>query len=259
MEEIKYKLDVFEGPLDLLLHLIEINKVDIYDIPIAEITDQYLAYISEMDFYDMDLASDFLVMASQLLRIKSEMLLPKKETDEEETDPRADLVQRLIEYKKYRYLAGKLAGRGKIAERYCFKGTTIPDDLEYVPEPPDLDELTAGIDGSDLQRIFQDVMRRSFNKIDPIRSKFGKIRKEPVDYTEKSKQVRSYIRKKRRNISFRKMLTDNTSKEEVIVTFLVILEMMKDGSIQTRQEKLFDDIVINVRDTEENREAEKEK
>ena len=99
MAAIDIKLNVFEGPLDLLLHLIEKNKVDIYDIPISEITEQYLAYIREMEEEDLDVMSDFLVMAATLLRIKAKMLLPAKEDDEEEGDPREELVLRLLEYK----------------------------------------------------------------------------------------------------------------------------------------------------------------
>jgi segregation and condensation protein A len=101
---IPVKLEVFEGPLDLLLHLIEKNKIDIYDIPIALITEQYMDYLKEMEKQDLDNMSEFLVMAATLLKIKSRMLLPQEETDEEEPeDPRQELVERLLEYKKYRY------------------------------------------------------------------------------------------------------------------------------------------------------------
>ena len=104
--EMTFKLEVFEGPLDLLLHLIDINKIDIYDIPIAMITDQYMDYIHRMQIEDMDVTSDFLVMAATLLRIKSKMLLPVEKADAEETgeDPRMELVNRLLEYKTYKYI-----------------------------------------------------------------------------------------------------------------------------------------------------------
>ena len=110
---ISVKLEVFEGPLDLLLHLIEKNKVDIYDIPIVLITDQYLEYVSAMQERDMDVMSEFLVMAATLLRIKSKMLLPKddSEEDEEEDDPRKELVERLLEYKMYKYASFELKDR----------------------------------------------------------------------------------------------------------------------------------------------------
>ena len=105
--ELKFKLEVFEGPLDLLLHLIEKNKLDIYDIPIAQITDQYVEYVREMAKSDLDVASEFLVMAAQLLMIKSKMLLPKPEEEEEETDPellKEELTKRLLELKMIKYL-----------------------------------------------------------------------------------------------------------------------------------------------------------
>ena len=111
--EISYKLDNFEGPLDLLLHLIEKNKVSIYDIPIVLITEQYLEYVNQMDHEDLDVVSDFLVMAATLLRIKSKMLLPVEKADAEETgeDPRMELVNRLLEYKTYKYIAQELKDR----------------------------------------------------------------------------------------------------------------------------------------------------
>ena len=99
---ISYKLDAFEGPLDLLLHLIEKNKINIYDIPIAEITEQYLEYVNHLEEEDLEIVSDFLIMAVSLLEMKAKMLLPKEEGEEEEVDPREELVERLLEYKKYK-------------------------------------------------------------------------------------------------------------------------------------------------------------
>ena len=102
--ELEFKLEKFEGPLDLLLHLIDKNKVDIYDIPIADITDQYMEYVRQMEEEDMDVMSEFLVMAATLLDIKCRMLLPKEVNEEGEEDPRAELVQKLLEYKMYKYM-----------------------------------------------------------------------------------------------------------------------------------------------------------
>ena len=120
---ISVKLEVFEGPLDLLLHLIEKNKVDIYDIPIVEITAQYLEYIQNMETEDMNIMSEFLVMAATLLDIKCKMLLPKEVNEEgEEEDPRAELVQKLLEYKMYKYMSYELKDRQVDAGRTLFKG-----------------------------------------------------------------------------------------------------------------------------------------
>jgi segregation and condensation protein A len=124
----------------------------------------------------------------------------------------------------------------------------MPDDLEYTPEPIDLDSLVGDMDLTDLGRIFQEVMKRRADKIDPIRSRYGQIEEEPVNFAEKSAQVRSEIKRRGKKISFRGLLSEKTSKEEVIVTFLVILEMMKEGSVTATQDKPFDDILIEVKD-----------
>ena len=128
MEQLTYKLEHFEGPLDLLLHLIEKDKIDIYDIPIVEITAQYMDYVYHMEEEDLDIVSDFLVMAATLLDIKSQMLLPREVTEEgEEIDPRAELVQRLLEYKKYKYMGQVLEGREDSADRYLTSSRPFPE------------------------------------------------------------------------------------------------------------------------------------
>ena len=125
METISYKLEHFEGPLDLLLHLIEKNKINIYDIPIVEITAQYLDYVRHMEREDLNIVSEFLVMAATLLDIKAKMLLPKEVDEEgEEIDPRAELVMRLLEYKKYRLMADELADREDGALKHLYKPST---------------------------------------------------------------------------------------------------------------------------------------
>ena len=127
--DLKVKLQVFEGPLDLLLHLLEKNKVNIYDIPIVEITSQYMEYINEMKRHDLNIVSEFLVMAATLLDIKSRMLLPKEETQEEEEDPRAELVQKLLEYKMYKCMSYELKDRQIDAQKTLFKRPTIPREV----------------------------------------------------------------------------------------------------------------------------------
>ena len=133
---IQVKLEAFDGPLDLLLHLIEKNKVDIFDIPIVLITEQYLEYVSGLDAKDMDVMSEFLVMAATLVRIKSKMLLPKEEVEEEEAeDPRQELVERLLEYKMYKYASFELKDRQYDAAKVFFKEPSIPKEVsEYKDE-----------------------------------------------------------------------------------------------------------------------------
>ena len=243
--DIEFKLQAFEGPLDLLLHLIEKNKIDIYDIPIVEITDQYLEYVSNMPKDDLDLASEFLVMAATLIDIKSRMLLPK-EVDEngEEIDPRAELVERLIQYKMYKYAASELRDLQVYAGKALYKEPTIPDEVaQYVP-PVDLDKLLEDVNLAKLNEIFQMVLKRQVDKIDPVRSKFGKIEMEEISLPEKITFVSNEIRKKKR-CSFKQLLEKQGSKMEVIVSFLAILELIKVGEIEVHQDKTFDDIYID--------------
>ena len=252
MDVIRYKIQDFEGPLDLLLHLVDVNKIDLYDIPIAQITDQYMEYIGDPALADMETSSSFLVMASQLLYLKSRMLLPQPvvlEDGEEEEDPKMILARMLLEYKMFKQLGAQLKERRKDAALYCFKEETLPEDLEYEPKPVDLDALVGDMGLSDLKRIFEDVIKKSFDRVDVTRSSFGRIEEEPVDYKKKSGQIRSYIRKTRKGISFRKMLENTASRDEIIVTFLVILEMIREGAVSTRQDKLFDDILIEAAET----------
>ncbi|WP_294148287.1 ScpA family protein [uncultured Clostridium sp.] len=247
---ISYKLENFEGPLDLLLHLIEKNKVSIYDIPIVLITQQYLDYVSRMEKTDLDIVSEFLVMAATLIDIKSRMLLPAQDEEEEdEEDPRAELVRRLLEYKTYKYMAQELEEREQDAERLLFKDPTIPKEvLKYEP-PVDLDSLLDGLTLAKLQSIFDSVMKRKEDKIDPVRSNFGTIRKEPVSLEQKIGSVMQYARK-HRTFSFRQILEKQTGRLEVVVTFLAVLELMKMGKICLTQEALFDDMYIETLEPE---------
>ena len=139
---ISVKLEAFEGPLDLLLHLIEKNKIDIYDIPIVEITAQYLDYIRQMQREDMNVMSEFLVMAATLIDIKCKMLLPKEvNEDGEEEDPRAELVQKLLEYKMYKYMSYELKDRLSVSGKVLYKDPTIPEEVAKYEQPVDLEEL----------------------------------------------------------------------------------------------------------------------
>ena len=247
---ISYKLEKFEGPLDLLLHLIEKNKVDIYDIPIVEITQQYLDYVNQMEREDLNVVSDFLVMAATLLDIKSRMLLPAETNEEgEEEDPRAELVARLLEYKRYKLMAQELLDMEENVGDLLFKAPTVPREVAKYEPPVDLDKLLDGLTLARLQGIFESVMKRKEEKVDPIRSSFGTIKKEPVSLETKILNVMGYARK-HRTFSFRQILTRQTDKLEVVVTFLAILELMKIGKIHLTQEHTFDDMYIETLEAE---------
>ena len=244
MNSISVKLEAFEGPLDLLLHLIEKNEVDIYDIPIAMITEQYLDYIKKMQTEDMNIMSEFLVTAATLLDIKCRMLLPKEvNEDGEEEDPRAEPVAQLIEYKLYKYLSFELRDCRVDAVKTLFGRPSMPKEIEEYEQPVDYEALVGDMDLSKLNQIFKAMMKKQTDKIDPIRSGFGKIEKDEVSIEEKTEYIENYIREHKR-FSFRELLEKQTSRMNLVVTFLVILELMKTGEIVIAQNSLFDDIMI---------------
>lgn len=243
---IPVKLEVFEGPLDLLLHLIDKNKIDIYDIPIAMITEQYLEYVSRMDKSDMNVVSEFLVMAATLLDIKSRMLLPQEEEEGEEVeDPRAELVEKLLEYKLCKYMSSELRDMQSEAGITFVRKEMLPPEVEAYKPPVDYEELLGDATLAKLNEIFKTMLKRQEDRVDNVRSSFGKIEKEKVDMERKENYLRFFFGANRR-CSFRQLLEDQHSKEEIIVTFLIVLEMIKTGDIIVRQNDLFDDIEIEV-------------
>ena len=248
---IPLKLQVFEGPMDLLMHLIEKNKIDIYDIPIVTITDQYLEYVRQMEHSDMNVTSEFLVMAATLLDIKSRMLLPREEDEEgEEEDPRDELVRRLLEYKMYKFMSEELREKSRHAGLSYFREQDLPEEVRsYVP-PLNYEELIGDRTAQSLRNVFADVMKRRKSRVDPIRSGFGKINREVISVADKTLYIRAYLQS-HPHADFREMLELEDSKEEIIVTFLVILELMKHQKIRITQEEAFGKILIDLVDPEE--------
>ena len=245
---LEVKLQVFEGPLDLLLYLIEKNKVDIYDIPIVDITEQYLEYIRQMRREDMNVMSEFLVMAATLIDIKCRMLLPKEvNEDGEEEDPRTELVEKLLEYKMYKIMSYELKDKQMDAGKVWFKNRTMPKEVADYTPPVDYEQLIGEVNLSGLREIFESVMKRREDKIDPIRSQFGKIEKDEVDMDAKMSYVQDFILLQRK-CSFRNLLEKQHSKMEIIVTFMVVLELMKIGKILIEQQEAFGDIYITSKE-----------
>ncbi len=238
-------LEKFEGPLDLLLHLIEKNKINIYDIPIVEITEQYMEYIRQMQEQDMEVMSEFLVMAATLLNIKSKMLLPQEEPEntEEPVDPRQELVERLLQYKMYKYASLELSDRQLDAGRVLFKEANLPPEIADYKEPIDTQALLSDLTLQKLHSIFESVMKKQVEKIDPVRSKFGRIEKEEVSMSKKMREIQEYALANKR-FSFRALLMEQYDKMDVVVTFLCILELMKIGRMHVVQEEIFDEIEI---------------
>ena len=252
--ELKVKLEAFEGPLDLLLHLLDRNKVDIYDIPIVEITNQYMDYMEAMKGEALEVTSEFLVMAATLLAIKSRMLLPKSDADGDldEEDPRADLVRQLLEYKLYKYMADQLRDQQSLAKLHFYHSPSMPEEVRAYEPPADPNRLIedSGVDLNRLYEVFQEVLRRQERRIDPIRAKFGNIKREEISVDDRIANLRAYARS-RRFFSFESLLRKSGSRTETVVTFLAILEMMKAGDIVVCQEERFGEIRIESRLAEE--------
>lgn len=243
--KLEFKINEFEGPLDLLLHLIEKNKFNIFDIPIVEITEQYLDYVNQIQEENLDIMSEFLVMAATLISIKAKMLLPKQEEeDDDEEDPRAELVRRLLEYKMYKYASFELKDMELDAVRVYYKPATIPKEVQNYREEIDASEVVGDTTLAQLSEIFHQVMKRTVDRVDPIRSKFGTIEREEIRIEDKMEEIRTGV-KGLKGINFKTLLEVQASKMNIIVTFMAVLELMKLGDIIIRQEKLFGDIIID--------------
>ena len=247
---IPVSLPVFEGPLDLLLHLIEKNKIDIYDIPIMSITGQYMDYIRQMEKTDLGVMSEFLVMAATLLEIKARMLLPAEVDEEgEEVDPRAELAERLAEYKHFRELAAKLkegAGRAGLS---FYREPGIPEEVAAYEPPKNAEELIGDLTADRLWEAFNDIMKRADDKTDPVRSSFGDIEKEEVGIEERMVYVEDYLRANPRT-SFSILMEEGGRRDRryLVVTFLAILELMRAGKMRAVQDGTFGEIYIEAGD-----------
>ena len=241
--ELSLKLDSFEGPLDLLLHLIEKNKINIYDIPISLITEKYLEYLALMQEEKLEDLSEFIVMAATLLDIKARMLLPKPELELEEEDPRAELVARLLEYKKFKLLSGDLRLMQEGSERFFYREKHLPREVEKYRPPVDLDRLLQDVTEDKLYRICQEILKRLEDKQDNQHSHFGEIEREAVRIGDRLDYVRERVLKPGRH-SFRSLLGRAATKLEVVVTFMAILELIKTGEIRLTEDSTRDDFTL---------------
>lgn len=240
----KVKIPVFEGPLALLMHLIEKNEVDIYDIPIAVITEQYLEYLDMAGEIDLELTSEFLVMACTLLTIKAKMLLPKPKIaneEVEEVDPRQELIDKLLEYKEYKEKASSLKdleeGQGKVYWRQI-------DEVQLLKEFPPPNPI-GNVTLEDLLEAFQNVLTRL-----EVENETVSITREEVSLQDRISYIQTRLREKPRGLAFSDLFEKKISREKVVVTFLAVLELTRRGVIMVRQHCLFADIIIFSRDPE---------
>ncbi len=229
-----FTIDKFSGPLDLLLHLIKQSNIDIYDIKIEEITDQYLDYINKMEELNLNIASSYLVMAAELIEMKASMLLPKPEIEEDEyeDDPKEKLIQRLIEYQNYKDVISKFHDLELDRQQYYTKKASDISDFDIETKLNDDVEL------SDLLKAFEKFLqKKEDNK--PLNTK---ITSKEYSITKRSKEIKDIIKNKKR-ITFTELF-DIKTKSYIIVTFLSILALAKNNEIKLMQENNFEDIML---------------
>ena len=234
-ENYNIKLEIFEGPLDLLLHLIRKNEVDIFDIPISLITDQYLEYIDMMQALNINVAGDFLVMASTLIHIKSRMLLPEKSEDGEEEDPRDEITRPLLEYLQFRELAGELAER-ELLERDVFQRRPDKDySAGFEPEEAEIE-----VNLFQLMDAFKRILE---NNIPDAELSF---RADNISLSDKITFILDELNEKQ-SIYFKALFKEDRTLAEFVVTFLAVLELVHMGLIRVYQPSVESDIRIEAR------------
>lgn len=237
MEEMKYKLESFEGPLDLLLTLIKKNKVNIWDIPIVEITDQYLEAISGIEKSMLDNTGEFIILASQLLYIKSKMLLPKDEEEEEE-DPREELAQRLYEYKKFKE-ASQSMRKSEFSSKYM-----VFRDEEPIKFP--VPEYSINHETSALLDAFNSIMQRRVRKAKPEKRAFyGIVGREKVSVDDMVLKINNVL-KLNKKVEFSSLFREEDSRPEMIATFMALLEMIKLNQICADYDDNKKEFIISV-------------
>jgi len=227
------RLEMFEGPLDLLLHLIRKNEINIADIPIALITEQYLDYLKVMKVLNLDIAGEYLLMASTLLHIKSKMLLPSITEEDEEAgeDPRAELVRRLLEYQKYKEAAVELERR-PLVDRDVFMRTSPVDT-----EGPEEERIEVSL--FDLLEVFRKLLEKARPE------SFHEVSLEPITVEEKIQEILSLLQREKQSVAFHTLFPEEASRQVLVVTFLAILELVKMKLVRLFQMAPFETIRVS--------------
>ncbi|WP_461204379.1 segregation/condensation protein A [Clostridium sp. DL1XJH146] len=236
---VNVKIDNFEGPFDLLLHLIRKNKMEIYNIKIYDITKQYLNVINTMKEMDLEITSEFIVIAASLVEIKSKMLLPKIEDEEDDEDPRAELIRKLVEYKKYKKVSEHLrALEENTGERYLKK----PEIVEVENEPK-IEKVLEGITTIQLFNIYKDLIQRYKSKMNNINPAQREISVDLFKIEDKMEMIKKKIAVNE-VFRFSDIISECKYKIEVVVTFIAMLELIKLKEINVVQDKSFSNIII---------------
>lgn len=235
--ELDLKINEFEGPLDLLLHLIKESKMNIFDIKIGEITEQYLNYIEKQEDMNLNIDSEYLVLASELIEIKSKLLLPnEKVQNDDEEDPREDLINRLLEYEAYKEVTKKLKEKEEIRKEIYTKAPSNIQD--YIDGN---EKLRSDITLDDLIDAFQKFLKRK-EESNPLSTS---ITEKEISVSSRKHEIRIML-KKNKKVSFFSLFTI-ISKEYIVATFLAILEMAKNKELIILQSETFDDIICEVK------------
>ncbi|HEX9653184.1 MAG TPA: segregation/condensation protein A [bacterium] len=228
----RVQLEKFEGPLDLLLFLIKKNEVEIYDIPIAEITQQYLAYLEVLEFLDLENAGEFILMAASLIRIKAKMLLPRLETEEEEVeDPRQELVQRLLEYQSFKEVAGHLDDLETTQSNF-YPRQNYTFEIEQAPKE---EEVGREVNLFDLMAAFVEILKRAPSVVQHT------VERIPVTIEEQSAFILDYL-EKHDAVLFTDLMAKINERIILIVTFVAMLELVKSRRLQLSQNQPFSEI-----------------
>lgn len=238
----KIKLEQFEGPLDLLLFFIKRDELDIYDIPISKITGDFFEYMNMIKALDLEVAGDFILMATTLMQIKVRMLLPR-EVDEkgDEIDPRDDLVKALLEYKRYKEMTEELSYLESNQRKLSYRGNF---DADYRVAPPEFGTLLKNVTLYDLLKAFKNAL------MDKPKEPVHEIKKIPVTIEEQINYIQSRIEHEKK-LSFIVLVSDMREKIKIVVTFIALLEMIKMGKLGLHVSENFNDFVIyNLADGE---------
>lgn len=245
MESINVHLEAFEGPFDLLFHLIEKNEIDIYDIPIAQLTEQYIAFLEQAEYKNMDGMSEFLLMAATLIEIKSKLLLPKQKQEQLQQDPREELVNKLLEYKKFKEITEDFKKREETAALVLYKEAdkAVEKLKQSNKQDLDLDKFLCGITLDNLYEAFTEVMKRRETKVDRVRSSFKSVERDLYTIDEKIDYIRDLLIL-RPSVSFYTIFRPKAVKMEIVVTFLALLELIKMKEVSVSQKETFSEILI---------------
>ncbi|MDD3168567.1 MAG: segregation/condensation protein A [Eubacteriales bacterium] len=245
----KIKLDIFEGPFDLLVYLIENARMSVYDIHVSEITNQYIKYIEDMKALDVNLATEFMVLAAALIEIKSKMLLPRMKADGEgllEEDPRTELVQRILEYKRFKSAAELL----ELQEEQSLRIFEKPKE-DLAPYTREADEYL-NLDLNQFVKVFHLFLEKK-KRLEEIKKNYSRVERQKISVESRVEYIRNLFRfKGKKKLNFRELLTPESNRYEVVLTFVSMLEMIRQKAVVARQNVNFGEIYLSLNEKDKN-------